>query len=71
VSALLIPVLVVLVILAIDLWVYVDAKRCADEGAPVVLRVGAFVVDTPATWFLGCLVLWIIFFPLYIASRAG
>ncbi len=67
---LLVPVLVVLVILAVDLWVYADAKRCADEGAPVVLRAGAFAVDTPAAWFVACLVLWVIFFPLYVASRA-
>ena len=67
---LLVPVLVVLVILAVDLWVYADAKRCADEGAPVALRVGAFAVDTPAAWFVACLVLWVIFFPLYVASRA-
>jgi hypothetical protein len=46
VTAALVPVLVVLVIVPIDLWVYLDAKRFADEGAPVVLRVGAFVVDT-------------------------
>lgn len=70
-TAALIPVLVVLVLLAIDLWVYTDAKRCAAEGTPVVLRMGAVVVDTPTAWFIGCLVLWIIFFPLYIASRAG
>ena len=56
---------------AIDVWLYLDAKRCAEEGAPLVLRVGAFVVDTPATWFAGCLLMWIVFFPLYLMSRAG
>lgn len=71
VSAAFVPVLVILAILAIDLWVYADAKRCADEGTPVVLRLGAFVVQTPAMWFVGCLVLWIVFFPLYVVSRAG
>jgi hypothetical protein len=69
--AALVPVLVLLVILAIDLWVYADAKQRADQGAPVVVRMGAFVLEAPETWFVGCLVLWIFFFPLYMVSRAG
>jgi hypothetical protein len=67
----LLPVLVILVLVAFDVGVYLDAKRCADEGSPVVLRVGTFVVETPLAWFVGCLVLWIVFFPLYLISRAG
>jgi len=43
----------------------------SDQGAPVVVRIGAFVLETPETWFVGCLILWIIFFPLYMVSRAG
>ncbi|NMM23572.1 MAG: hypothetical protein HHJ11_08745 [Phycicoccus sp.] len=69
--AALVPVLVLLVILAIDLWVYADARQRADRGAPVVVRIGVFVLGTPETWLLGCLVLWIFFFPLYMVSRAG
>ena len=64
-----IPVLVVVVLLAIDLWVYADAKRCAGAGAPVRLRVGTFVVETPLAWFVACLVLWVVFFPVYVVSR--
>jgi hypothetical protein len=67
----LIPVLTILIIVAIDLSVYLDAKRCSDEGSPVVGRLGTIVVETPLAWFVGCLVLWVIFFPLYIVSRAG
>jgi hypothetical protein len=70
VTAVLGPVLVVLVLLPVDLWVYRDAKRCADEGAPVVLRIGRFAVATPASWLLGCLLLWIFFFPMYVLSRS-
>ena len=69
--AALVPVLVLLVILAIDLWVYADAKQRADHGAPVVVRIGAIVLKTPETWFVGCLILWIVFFPLYMVRRAG
>jgi hypothetical protein len=71
VSTALVPVLLLLVVLAVDLWVYRDAKRCVDEGAPVALRIGGVVVDTPLMWFVGCLVLWVVFFPLYLVSRAG
>jgi hypothetical protein len=65
------PVLVLLVILAVDVWVYADAKQRTDQGAPVVVRIGAFALETPQKWFVGCLILWIIFFPLYMVSRAG
>jgi hypothetical protein len=66
----LVPLVVLLAILAIDLWVYADARRWAAQGAPVVARIGSFAVATPETWFLGCLVLFIMFFPLYMVSRA-
>ena len=69
--AALVPVLVLLVILAIDLWVYDDAKQRADQGAPVVVHIGAFVLEKPETWLVGCLVLWIFVFPLYMVSSAG
>lgn len=67
----LVPLVVLLAILAIGLWVYADARRWAVQGAPVVARIGSFAVETPETWFLGCLVLFILFFPLYMVSRAG
>jgi len=70
-SAALVPLVVLLVILAIDVWVYADAQQRAGQGAPVVVRIGAFVLETPLTWFIGCLILWIVFFPLYMVSRAG
>ena len=67
----LVPILVllVLVVLATDVWVYVDAKALCERGTPVVFSIGTFRVDTPAAWFFGCLFLWIVFFPLYITGR--
>jgi hypothetical protein len=70
VTATLAPLLAVVVIVAIDIWVYLDAKRCADEGAPVVLRIGGLVVITPTAWLLGCLIVWIFFFPMYTERPA-
>jgi hypothetical protein len=64
-------VFAVVLILGIDLWVYADAKRCAEAGAPVVFRMGTVVVDTPVMWFLSCLVLWVVAFPIYLVSRSG
>ena len=65
----LVPILVLLVVLAIDPWVYGDAKARWERGTPVVFSTSFFEVDTPAAWFFGCLLLWIVFFPLYITRR--
>jgi hypothetical protein len=66
-----VPLLVLLALLAIDRWVYVDAQVHAERGTPVVFATGNFRVDTPAAWAAGCLVLWAVFFPLYLTRRAG
>ncbi len=65
----LLPILVLLPIVATDLWVYADAKAHSERGIPVVFSSGSFNMDTPAAWFVGCLLLWILFFPLYITRR--
>jgi hypothetical protein len=62
------PILVLLVIVSAALWVYADAKAHRDRGTPVVFS-GFITVDTPGAWFVGCLFLGIIFFPLYLAMR--
>jgi hypothetical protein len=64
------PLLLVFLVLSIDSWVYMDARTQADRGTPVVFSYGQFKVDTPMGWFLGCLILWIVFFPLYLAGRS-
>jgi hypothetical protein len=69
-SAAAVPLIAAIVVVAIDAWVYADAKAHADRGGPVVFRAGSFAVDTPAAWFLGCLLLWVIFFPIYLTSRS-
>jgi hypothetical protein len=64
------PVLVVLVLAATDVWVYLDAGRCAEAGSSVYLRIGRVEIATPLAWFVGCVVLWIFFFPMYVVSRS-
>jgi hypothetical protein len=71
VSVPLIPLVALAVVTIVDLWVYVDARAQEQRGTPVVFSVGAFVVDTPATWFACCIVLFIIFVPLYLAGRTA
>ena len=63
------PVLLIVAFVAIDLWVYVDAARHAETGRPVVVSIGRLEVRTAPAWFLGCLFLWIVFFPLYAIAR--
>jgi hypothetical protein len=63
------PVGVLFILLIIGRWVYVDAKAHAERGAPVVFSSGTFTVDTPVAWAVGCVLLWVVFLPLYARSR--
>jgi hypothetical protein len=65
----LLPILILLLLGAIDLWVYADANDHRKRGTPVVFSNGFLTVDTPAAWFIGCLLLSIVFIPLYITIR--
>jgi hypothetical protein len=62
----LLSIFVLAVGLAIDLWVYSDAKAHVERGRPVVFSAGSLEVSTPMAWFLACLLLWLLFLPLYI-----
>ena len=62
---------VVLIILgAVAAWVYLDAKERAQRGNPVVYSMDSFELSTPAGWFVCCLLLVELFFPLYLDSRS-
>jgi hypothetical protein len=65
----LLPIFVLAVGLAIDFWVYSDAKAHEERGRPVVFSAGALEVNTPTAWFLACLLMWLLSLPLYIWSR--
>ena len=68
---LLIPVAALVLVLATDLWVYADATTRAGRGTPVVLSIGGFTLETPVARFIACLILWVIFFPLYVVGRSN
>jgi len=65
----LVPIAVLVFIVATSVWVYSDAKAHWERGTPVVFSTDSFRVDTPDAWFLGCVLLWILFFPLYVTRR--
>jgi len=65
----LVPILVVLVIVGTDVWLYTDARTRAGRGEPVVFSFGSIQLDSPEVWAVVCLVLWVFCFPLYLASR--
>jgi hypothetical protein len=65
----LIPFLLLLIVAATDIWVYFDAQRCVAAGSPIFFRIGGFRIDTPAAWLVGCIVVWIFFFPMYLVSH--
>ncbi len=54
---------------ATAVWVYTDAQKSAGRGRPIISSVGSIQLRTPVAWFLGCLLLWELVFPLYIDSR--
>lgn len=63
------PLLLVVFVLGTDLWVLRDARDRAAEGRPVVLELGTLRIDTPEAWFVACLLLWVVFMPLYLVIR--
>jgi hypothetical protein len=66
----LLPLVLLAVVLGIDAWIYFDARAQVQRGTPVVFSFGTFFVDTPEMWVACCLILSVIFVPLYLAGRA-
>lgn len=64
----LLSILIMIAVLGTDAWVYVDARRRLSGRRPVVVSLGPLRVETPEAWFLGCLILWVVFFPLYLTA---
>jgi hypothetical protein len=56
-------------VFATALWVYMNAEAAAGRGRPIVRSVGSFQLRTPTAWFVACLLLCELFFPLCIDSR--
>jgi hypothetical protein len=63
------PLIVLAVLMIIDACVYSDARAHAQRGSPVILSIGSLSIDTPAAWFIECLLLSVLKIPAYLASR--
>lgn len=63
------PLVSLCIVAATDVWVYIDAERSTEQGSPVFFNLGGLRIDTPVAWLISCVVLWILFFPMYVVSR--
>jgi hypothetical protein len=66
---LLTPVVVVGVIAGVALWVLADARRWSRQGTPVVFRFGSATISRPEAWAVACLLVFVIFMPIYVVAR--
>jgi hypothetical protein len=40
-----------------------------EDGTPPTARIGPLTLETPVAWFVACLLLWLLFFPMYLVAR--
>lgn len=58
-----------ILVMAADLWVYLDARSRQGTGREPGVRIGSLQVNTPEAWAIGCLLLFVVFFPMYLVAR--
>jgi hypothetical protein len=63
------PFVFLAVVVGTDAWVVWDASRQRASGHAVVASVGRLTLFRPEQWFLACLVLWVVAFPMYLVAR--
>lgn len=62
--------LVLLALVAtLDLWVYLDARARQGTSREVSVTIGSLHIDRAEVWVALCLVLFVVFFPLYLVAR--
>jgi hypothetical protein len=66
--AALLSIAILLLALTVDLWVYNDARKRQQHGLAPSVSIGSVRVETPEAWFLGCVLLWVVFVPLYLTA---
>jgi hypothetical protein len=57
-----------LLVIASSLWVYFDARSLGVRKG-LAPDLGGIFDMTPLGWFLSCLILWIVAFPIYLGMR--
>ncbi|MFC8501609.1 hypothetical protein ACFUC1_04575 [Pedococcus sp. NPDC057267] len=68
-SSLLGGLLVAVAVTAASLWVLQDARSRARLRRPVVATLGGLTVDRPEVWATLCLLVVVVFLPLYLTAR--
>ena len=64
--------LALLVVLGVaSVWVLTDARSRAERGRPVVMTFSGVSVDRPEVWAALCLVVVVVFLPLYLTARSA
>lgn len=53
----------------IDVWVFLDARRRERARDEVQLGVGPLLFSRPSQWLAGCLLLFVVFVPAYLVAR--
>lgn len=66
----LVPLLLVGALVVCVAWVLRDARAHTVAGRPVVVRFGTVQIEQPEVWAGACLLVWVLFFPLYLKARS-
>ncbi len=59
-----------LIVAVASVWVLTDARSRAERGRPVTMTVLGLTVDRPEVWAALCLVVVLVFLPLYLTARS-
>ena len=54
---------------AADVWVYLDARARQGARREVSATVVSMEIATPQAWLAWCVVLFLVFFPVYLVAR--
>ncbi len=60
-----------LIVAVAGVWVLRDARSRVKRGRPVTMTVLGVTVDRPEVWAALCLVVVVVFLPLYLAARSA
>ena len=63
------PILVAIAAVAMDAWVYADARGRAQDGDAVIARFGSLEISQPEHWLIGCVLVGVVFWPAYLVAR--
>lgn len=58
-----------ILVVSADIWVYRDAQARANTRREVEASIGSWRIATPETWLVGCAVLFLLIFPMYLVAR--